>query len=63
MGRRDWRLTFNALGPCQRLNAKLARAGEMLSIPAQQTPGCLYLRTRDHARPLANVGWRLAPIG
>src|SRR4051812_29716307 len=48
---RNRRLTLGALGPRQRLNAELARAGEMLSIPAQQTPGCLYWGPRDHARP------------
>jgi len=56
MGRCDRRLTVNALGSRERLSAKLARAGEMLSIPAQQTPGGLDLGTRDHACPLAGVG-------
>src|SRR3954466_6488775 len=56
MGGRDRRLAVNAFGSRERPSAKLARAGEISSVPAQQPPGCLYLGTRDHARPLADVG-------
>src|SRR3954464_15292790 len=43
--------TLDALGPRPRLRTELARAGEMLAIPTEQTPGYLDLGTRDHARP------------